>query len=86
MDASTLSAAKSFTRATAEQFGAVKGANCQAGTATDIMDGTTKVGKRMPFLWVNDEEQTQTSNMDIYYSDIVAGVIAALPMANTQSF
>jgi len=84
MDAVTLQLAKKYTAETAEQFGALKGANCQAGTATDIMDGTAKVGKRMPFLWVNDEEQTQTSNMDIMYADIAAMVLASLTTAESQ--
>lgn len=83
MDFPTLSQAKKFTTATAEQFGGLKGANCQAGTATDITSGGEVVGKRMPFLWKNDDDETQTSNMDIMYSDIANMVLAQLPTAES---
>lgn len=86
MDFPTLALAMQYTDETAEQFGGLKGANCQAGTATDITSSGAVVGKRMPFLWKNDEDETQTSNMDIMYSDIANMVLASLPMANTEEF
>ena len=83
-----LGAANAFTEEyvakTAEQFGAVKGANCKLGTITDLTQSGETVGKRVPFIWKNDEDETQTSNLDIEYSDIAAMVLASLTVAESQ--
>jgi len=84
MDFPTLSQAKKFTADTAEQFGALKGANCGLGTIADITSSGATVGKRVPFVWKNDDDETQTSNLDIMYSDIADMVLAQLPVAESQ--
>lgn len=83
-----LGAANAFTEQyvadTAAQFGAVKGANCKAGTPTNLTDQDDNViGKRLPIIWKNDEDVTQTTNMDIMYSDIADMVLAQIPTAES---
>lgn len=81
-----LGAANAFTEdyvaKTASQFGAVKGANCKAGTPSNLTDQDDNViGKRLPFIWKNDEDETESTNMDIMYADIANMVLAQLPTA-----
>lgn len=67
---------------TAAQFGAVKGANCKAGTPSNLTDQDDNViGKRLPFIWKNDEDETESTNMDIMYSDIANMVLSQIPVA-----
>lgn len=57
---STLVLANKYTADTAEQFGALKGANCKIQTITPSDDGTYNT---VTFEWKNDEGVTQTSSM-----------------------
>lgn len=69
---------------TAAQFGAVKGANCTTGTPSNLTDQDDNViGKRIPMIWKNDEDETETTNVDIMYSDIANMVLAQLPTAES---
>lgn len=83
MDVTTLKQAKKYTDATAAQFGGLKGANCKLGTIADITSGGAVIGQKVPFIWKNDDDETQTSNMDIMYSDIANMVLAQLPTAES---
>jgi hypothetical protein len=56
MDLVTLALAKKYTADTAEQFGAVKGANCTL-SVTEVTDGHQNT-----FTWKNDDDETQTTS------------------------
>lgn len=60
MDIVTLALAKKFTKDTANQFGAVKGANCKV-IGTEIQETKTKV----TFQWKNDADEVKTSDVFI---------------------
>lgn len=73
---------KKFTSDTAQQFGALKGANCKVKSVTDITDGNNNVvGKKTTYEYKNDSNVIQTADMDIMYSDIANMVLAQLPTA-----
>lgn len=59
-DLVTLALAKKFTSDTAEQFGAVKGANCKIASVTSVTGGN-----KVTFSWKNDEDQTQESELTV---------------------
>lgn len=67
MDIVTLALAKKFTKDTAIQFGAVKGANCKV-IGTEIQETKTKV----TFQWKNDADEVKTS--DVYIPNGAEGV------------
>lgn len=56
MDIITLALAKKYTKDTAIQFGAVKGANCKISKVEDVGDTT-----EITFYWKNDADETKTS-------------------------
>lgn len=51
---------KKYCDLTAEEFGGLKGASCQIQSIEDIENG-----KRITFLWVNSQGETQTSILDV---------------------
>lgn len=60
MDITTLAIAKKFTKDTAAQFGALKGASCTISSIVEI-----EGGHRVTFEWKNNAGATQTSVMDV---------------------
>ena len=58
IDKKTLSVAKKYTKETASQFGALKGASCQISDISEI-----EGGKRITFLWENSEGATRESTL-----------------------
>ena len=52
--------AKSYTDESLIGIGALKGANCQIQSITDI-----EGGKRVTYLWVDDSDVEHTSTMDV---------------------
>lgn len=60
MDVVTLAVAKKYTDDSLDGVGALKGVPCQIQSVTDITGG-----KRVTFLWVDNEETEHTSTMDV---------------------
>ena len=60
MDIVTLAIAKKFTKDTAAQFGALKGASCTISSIVEI-----EGGHRITFEWENNAGQKQTDSIDV---------------------
>lgn len=84
MDLVTLSLAKKFTTDSLVGVGALKGANCEVASITDVTEGTAVIGQKVTFSWEDTQGETQTDDMEIDYSDIAAMVLASLTVAESQ--
>lgn len=60
MDIITYAKSKTYTNETAEEFGGLKGANCQIQSIVPITGGN-----RINFEWVNSAGETRTSTLDV---------------------
>lgn len=64
IDLETLGAANSYTRNSLNGVGAIAGKPCQI-QSIDPIDG----GKRVTFLWIDNEGNSHTSTMDVMNGD-----------------